>query len=402
MSFDPLTLWSVLLMVGLMLSAAMVLVWLLMPDEPALVYWAAFPALLAAGIAGAMARGLIPDFVSVGLANAGILLGYGLIWTGLRVFDHRRPRLGLLPIAPVLWILLCQLPLFRDHIGNRIILLSVLTAAMSLLCVVQLWRGWRAPSRVRGVAVALFLASTAIALMRIPFAGALVDGDRLLIFVSPRFVWIGLLAILVLILTAFVLVLMLRERVEQTYRAAADRDALTGLLNRRAFIRVAGPLCRKGGPVALLLLDLDRFKQINDRFGHAAGDRVLMQFAQVLRLDAGGGDVVARIGGEEFVALLPGARPNSARQLAERIQNSFRDELEKGGSGASMGCSVSIGLALGELAPLGSLEEGEAVLSALMARADAALYDAKFKGRNRIETVWFGLGDLTGRPETAA
>lgn len=393
MSLDPLTLWSVVLLVGLMLSAAMILVWLMTPDEPALAYWASFPALLSAGIAGAMARGTVPDFVSIELANTVILLGYGLVWTGLRVFDRRRARLGYVIMVPLLWILLCQFPMFRDSIFNRIILLSFTASGLMVLCLSQLWRGWAEPSRMRGVVFGLMVASMGMTLLRIPFAGGLSDGNKLALFTNPHFVWIGLVAMLIMILVAFALVLMVRERVEMTYRSAAERDALTGLLNRRGFMKQASPVCQKGGVVGLMIFDLDRFKLVNDRFGHAAGDRVLMVFAEVLRLDLGPADVVGRIGGEEFVALLPGVRPNVARQSAERIQRSFRDGLERLElGGGSVECSVSIGLAIGDLPSSRTPEEADAELVRVMAKADGVLYEAKFKGRNRIETVWFGAG----------
>ncbi|WP_162375494.1 diguanylate cyclase [Ancylobacter sp. TS-1] len=395
MTFDPLTLWSVVLLVGLMLSAVMVLVWLLTPDEPALLHWAAFCTFLVMGIAGIMARGVIPDFVSIALANAAILFAYGLIWTGLRVFDRRRPRFGYALIAPALWIILCQLPLFRDNLVNRIALGSAFAATLMMLALIELWRGWVAPSRMRPVALALIGLSTCLALLRIPFASVLVPDNTLRLVSDPRFLWIGIVAISVLIIVGFTLVMLVRERTEQFYRSAAQRDALTGLLNRRGFLAEAVPACRRGGTLALMLLDLDRFKQVNDRFGHAAGDRVLMAFARALALDLQAGAILARVGGEEFAVLMPDTRTGAARQAAERVQRNFREELANAHTvGHPIDCTVSVGMAGGELTPCHTDAHAEAALNVLMKRADAALYLAKSGGRDRIETLKVGPEDL--------
>ncbi|MDF2619523.1 MAG: diguanylate cyclase [Xanthobacteraceae bacterium] len=388
MSFDPLTLWSVVLLVVLMLAAIMALVWLLTPEETALVHWAAFCTVFVIGLAGVMSRGLVPDFVSIQLANAAVFVGYGLIWTGLRAFDRRRPRLIYVLVAPAVWIALCQFPFFGDSIVHRIQVSSVIVIALLSLCISQVWKGWVAPSRMRALLLGLLTLSLTMTILRVPFATFMVDDNRLILFSNPRLAWIGLFAILLLICVGFTLVLLVRERVELRYRSAAQRDELTGLLNRRGFMEEAVPASRKSGPAALMVLDLDRFKQVNDRFGHAAGDRVLALFAEVLLLELRPGDVAARIGGEEFAVLLPDVRPETARQIAERIRGSFRQELDRLKLGAgTLECSVSIGLALGA-APQGSVRaEVEAAILRNMARADAALYEAKAQGRNRIEVA---------------
>ncbi|ADH89519.1 diguanylate cyclase [Ancylobacter novellus DSM 506] len=388
MSFDPLTLWSVVLLVVLMLAAIMALVWLLTPEETALLHWAAFCTVFVIGLAGVMSRGLVPDFVSVQLANAAVFVGYGLVWTGLRAFDRRRPRLVYAFIAPAVWIALCQLPFFRDSIVHRIQLSSVIVVVLLFLCISQVWKGWVTPSRMRGLLLGLLTLSLTMTVLRAPFATFMVDDNRLILFSNPRLAWIGLFAMLLLICVGFTLVLLVRERVELRYRSAAQHDELTGLFNRRGFMEEAVPASRKGGPMALMVLDLDRFKQVNDQFGHAAGDRVLVLFAEVLLLELRPGDVAARIGGEEFAALLPDVRPETARQIAERIRGSFRQELNRLKLGAgTLECSVSIGLALGA-APQGpAREEIEAAILRNMARADAALYEAKAQGRNRIEVA---------------
>ena len=163
----------------------------------------------------------------------------------------------------------------------------------------------------------------------------------------------------------------------------ATTDPLTGLLNRRTLMgqleHIRRQLLRNGRPVSLLMLDLDHFKQINDGHGHQVGDRVLKHFAAILKQQARRSDYVARFGGEEFLIVLPEARPNDAVLLAERILNSCRSASvaldDENPHGARIGFSVSIGVA--QLDMRNSIESS-------LSRVDAALYQAKQSGRDRL------------------
>ena len=157
-----------------------------------------------------------------------------------------------------------------------------------------------------------------------------------------------------------------------------DLDSLTETLNRRAFERLAGRRIadKKSYPLALIAFDIDNFKSINDRYGHAAGDAVLRQFGAILRAAVREKDVVGRIGGEEFVLLLPGTDGKFAYRIAERLrtvlESSRFDEID-----AALRVTTSAGIA--------RYRPGEAV-AALLARADHLLYAAKRAGRNRVLT----------------
>lgn len=175
----------------------------------------------------------------------------------------------------------------------------------------------------------------------------------------------------------------LRDMVAQLEETSST-DALTGLPNRRSLfgegLRLAGACLRGGGPCAVLMIDLDHFKQINDSHGHAAGDRALAHVAGLIRSAARASDLVARYGGEEFVVLAPNAGPREARVLAERIRTRVAAEacpLPSGG----FSCTVSIGAAALEA---GGNDAQRAFEEALQ-RADQALYRAKDQGRNRVE-----------------
>ena len=168
------------------------------------------------------------------------------------------------------------------------------------------------------------------------------------------------------------------ERAEEAIRLA-ETDPLTGLANRRAAMNALDMalLASRVGKrsVALLVFDIDRFKPVNDRHGHLAGDEVLRRIAELAKRQARLGDCVARIGGEEFLWIMPGADDVLARDAAERL----RWAVEAGTSLAPVpGVTVSVGWAVHGI--------GDTSLS-LFSRADAALYAAKREGRNRVRAA---------------
>jgi two-component system cell cycle response regulator len=166
--------------------------------------------------------------------------------------------------------------------------------------------------------------------------------------------------------------------VEDSQRLATT-DSLTGLMNRRAFVgameRESDRCERTGAPLSVLLLDVDHFKQVNDRQGHASGDAVLAALGALLPLQSRPYDVTARWGGEEFVVALPHANVADARNAAERIRRAVEGVTIQASNGDSIPITVSIGVA--------ERHPGES-LDALVDRADRAMYAAKTSGRNRV------------------
>jgi diguanylate cyclase (GGDEF)-like protein len=171
------------------------------------------------------------------------------------------------------------------------------------------------------------------------------------------------------------------ERLLLRLAEEARHDALTGLLNRRGFEeRAALELARarrSGEPVALAMFDLDHFKRVNDDWGHQVGDRVLARTGEVIAAHAGEADVVARLGGEEFVVLLADGSETSARTYAERV----RDALVRIEEAGLPTVRVSVGI-----------DHGPAALSIkpMQERADSALYEAKRAGRDRTRVFAAG------------
>ncbi|MDP1829061.1 MAG: diguanylate cyclase [Archangium sp.] len=168
------------------------------------------------------------------------------------------------------------------------------------------------------------------------------------------------------------------ESLNQQLREQSLRDPLTGLHNRRYFaetiVREAARVSRHHEPLAVLALDLDHFKKVNDTWGHAAGDRVLRALAGVISAGVRTSDLLCRMGGEEFIAVMPGAALPIALARAEEWRAAVAAlQFEEG---PSLRCTVSIGVA--------SFRPGHETVEQTLARADAALYEAKRGGRDRV------------------
>jgi diguanylate cyclase (GGDEF)-like protein len=173
-----------------------------------------------------------------------------------------------------------------------------------------------------------------------------------------------------------------QKELEAQLRELATRDPLTGLYNRRHFMELAEhEIVRVGRtqtPLALCMFDADQFKRINDEHGHAAGDRVLIALARAASSMLRSVDVLGRVGGEEFYALLPDATVANAANVAERIRCAVHEVAVTADSGAVIHPKVSIGVT--------GFRPGEH-LESLLRRADDALYDAKQQGRDRTVVV---------------
>jgi diguanylate cyclase (GGDEF)-like protein/PAS domain S-box-containing protein len=202
------------------------------------------------------------------------------------------------------------------------------------------------------------------------------DGSHVPVEVTPHYIELGGQEY------DFAFVQDIRERKEAQRQLAhfAAHDPLTGALNRRAWFERAreeiGRAGRSGRPVAVLMLDLDDFKPINDRHGHDTGDRVLVHCVETCRALMRDYDVMGRFGGEEFVVLAPDTDRRDALALAERLCRAVEGSAPEAGSGAPLRLTVSVGVAV--------WEPGEKSVEPVIRRADQALYAAKRAGRNRV------------------
>jgi len=194
----------------------------------------------------------------------------------------------------------------------------------------------------------------------------------------------GGVAVLVTLPFAWILVGMLLRlhRDEQEMRSLASYDSLTGLLSRHAFFDNANNYVslskREKKPFSVLIIDLDHFKQINDRYGHPAGDAVLKLFADVVNSVARRSDIVGRLGGEEFAVVLPSTGSGEALEFAGRLHQAIDKAVLKF-NGSAIRYTASIGLTEFDTDSEDSIDD-------LLARADLALYQAKQAGRNQTAT----------------
>jgi two-component system cell cycle response regulator len=182
-------------------------------------------------------------------------------------------------------------------------------------------------------------------------------------------------------------------------RAAAARDEATGLGNRRALFnaleRTVARARRQGRPFALILVDLDGFKAVNDRFGHAAGDRLLRAAGAAIRSSLRRRDMAFRYGGDEFAVLLPGVAPSRAEPVAERLRQRVGRTAVEAAANARAGVTASCGVAgwsPGERPPR---------VRSVFAAVDECLYDAKLAGRNRVRRQPGDDGPDQGAPEAS-
>jgi diguanylate cyclase (GGDEF)-like protein len=359
----------------------------------ALLSWGAGYLLCATGLGLLAARGAIPSVLSVEIANAVNLLGYSFVLAGARSFGGREMPLAAYLLAPLVWLIAMQLPPFQADINLRVILMSGCQLTFTALVIYEFWRDRAEPLLSRWPAIILLLTHGAILFARIPMVIARpLESDTDFLRSAPFAVMVfG--SVLYTISFAFLLLSLVKERGEFRHKTAALVDSLTGLANRRAFLHDADALAErraKGGePLAVLLADLDRFKTINDRFGHAIGDRVLQVFADTISRMLRAQDVGGRLGGEEFAILLPKTDAADAARVAERIRRDFAEVAKTVGVHA-VASTVSIGVA--------TTAAATATVTDLLAVADRALYRAKAEGRDRVVVIEYAQAGAEGAP----
>ena len=323
------------------------------------------------------AHGAIPGVWSVCSANTLLCLAYGMMWGGARCFEGRRVHGPLVAAGAAIWIAAFQFESFAQSLPARVTLISCILASYALLSVRELWYARDRELISRWPTLALVLMHAGFLLARIPFAGALTSS---LAAGQPQSLVATVMAFEALFVTfclPFLRAAMTKERAELEQRRAALTDALTGVANRRAFLELGASLLKRTladrRPAALLLFDLDRFKEVNDTAGHQAGDRVLKAFSDLVAGSIRPGDLFGRLGGKEFACLLAEASMAEALRISERLR---RDFAAMRFPGLATNATVSVGVAMAS-------DTGRD-LPALLATADRALYRAKADGRNRV------------------
>jgi diguanylate cyclase (GGDEF)-like protein len=377
MSLDSITLYFVATMVAALLGAMLVFFGS-QESNPALKWWGAAYLLGAASVAlWAMAGDRLGEMFSLAL-NAIGFLACGMVWNASRVFHGRKLNLPGLVLGAIAWIA-AVMSLDPNNAALRLTIGAAIVAVYAALTATELWSERRKSLQRRWPAFLVPVLHGFVLMLPIVLGGLLMPADEK--FGSS--IWVMVFSIelvLYAVGTVFVIFMLVSERTVTAHKNAASVDPLTGMFNRRGFAeacaRVIEREAKAGRPLCVMILDIDHFKGINDRFGHPAGDEILKLFATIVVNNLRLSDLSGRIGGEEFAALLP-CPLDEGVVAAERVREAFEASgivCEEG----TVDTTVSIGVAGG---PAGT------ELEVLLAAADTALYQAKRGGRNRVEAA---------------
>lgn len=366
---------------GFIMAATMIGLYAGGTRQRSLLYWAAGGLLYGMGyLTGHLMLTFeprIPGWVATTIANNQILYGHILILLGIQSHLRRPVWHGLL-VVPLLQAISMNIPALRTFPTPFI----TDTVLMILPDAFGAWLLWRA--RSPGMTLWHRVTSGFLALFGLFLAGRMAY-VLLTRAISSSFDQhlVQILAFLGGMLFAFVmtmlLVLLVFRQKEMHLRETARRDPLTGLRNRLAMRDLARrefeSAARYSTPLSLIAMDLDHFKKINDRFGHGAGDRVLVDIAASLTGQLREADLVFRTGGEEFLVILPHTRREPAAEVAGRLRKAIEDQAWIF-SGQRTRCSASLGVT-----EIDICNEG---WDTAVQRVDQALYKAKTEGRNRV------------------
>jgi len=379
-SLDVGTLFVVAICVTVLLGLFLLFAWT-QERIRALAWWGV--AYLIGGASGALWRfgdAVVPGLPS-SFATVLLFIAVGMIWSAARLFHGRPVRWFATVFGAACWLAACFFPAFAGSAASHIVLSSLIVAGYTFLTATELRQERRKSLIRRWPAMFVPMLHGAIFLFPVALATLWPDGDGVHNLARGWIAVFGIEILLYVVGTAFIVLILAKDRTVRLYKMAAETDPLTGLLNRRGFFEAAGVLMARHrrndmAPISVLAFDLDHFKSINDRCGHAVGDAVLQMFAKVVRETLRATDVVGRLGGEEFVAVIPGALAE-AGVAAERVRSALATASIVR-NGQRITATVSVGVACGSPA---------VAVDALITRADDALYRAKTNGRDRVETA---------------
>lgn len=330
---------------------------------------------------------ILPPGIYVMVSNAAWVCAVSLVYVGVRQFFGLRPLARRTAVLGALCIVAFALMLYGvDELRGRMLLFSAYTFAAMVATGLVFFRQ-RKKIQTRGVMLYLMLASFGLAALHaLRMVVYSVGGQAPLSLLDPTpwglfFIVGGTVTVPALFLA---LLLLIQTSLSEQMQAALTFDGLTRAYSRRSILdeleRELQRCKRAGGKLAVLVLDIDHFKAINDRYGHAAGDAALRHFAQVVQRAVRASDRFGRLGGEEFVLLMYDCDPARALVQAQRVCDALRDtpfHLQ----GREVRMTTSGGLA--------SYQSGDSA-DGILARADDALYRAKEHGRDRVEMAWIG------------
>ena len=360
------------------------------PEVPGVRYWVVGNLINASGLLLIFSRTTIPSLYSIVLANTLIVIGFYILYLGFRA--HRGKKAAdMATIIPLLLLVFLFAAAFayltygwRD-LALRVALVSWVTA---FLCFVIAIEVAGIPSRdrflTRGFAVLIAFngvlnLTRSVATLVIPPSKAFFEGGGMatLAFIES--------SVAIFIFTVGY-ILLISDHLLGQLRQQAEIDFLTNVFNSRSFIKLVEKALatarRDQTTLSLVSIDLDRFKKVNDTYGHAAGDAVLRHFSATVTESLRPGDILGRMGGEEFMVLLPDTEMSEASGVAERLRRNVEQSVVQF-EAIRVALTISLGVA--------NAPHGEKSFDLLAKESDIALYKAKRAGRNRV--AFFEEGD---------
>ncbi|WP_442796660.1 GGDEF domain-containing protein [Pantoea vagans] len=310
-------------------------------------------------------------FLPVAVGNVLVMLAYGGLLNAFRRFCGKPIGTHWL-LGALLWALLCCFPAFYYSLPKRVLVLCIACVAYTAALIQLVWRARDTLKATFWPAQLLLWIHLLFHLARMFLDSAIASTQPGAIGGSDFSVYVILESILFVIGLTFTILAMVNERMQIALKHTSLHDPLTSVWNRRALFTEAEKIvarCRRQNrPFSAILFDLDHFKSINDRYGHHQGDQILIHFCEIVRGLIPAEGRFARLGGEEFAAIIP-AGPRDAEAWCEAIRLAVCASQPN-----DIAWSVSIGFA--------SVTHGQQDFDSLLALADAALYHAKASGRN--------------------
>lgn len=323
-------------------------------------------------------RDSVPDWLSIVVGNAVLLVSFAHFVAALRTYrGHNKGQGPLIAVIAVTLLGQILLTYAWPDLHGRIMLISLVLSLMAAMGVFALFRHHAATTRPEQLVAVMLLGGIVVLMVR----AVHVQDSNLdaLTSSSPLQGIVFTYASLLPVIATSGFLLMCGERLNKDLARLAMSDPLTGVHNRRTMSELANRAIaasrRHGRPLSLLIIDIDHFKHINDQFGHEAGDLALCRVVELVGAELRASDVLARLGGEEFVVILADADEKSALALAERIRERLC-QAEFSISGWPVALQASIGV--------GALGPEISDLETLLRHTDRAMYAAKRAGRNRV------------------
>lgn len=374
---------SVIILAGLMGVVMALVMFFMRRSYPATIQgldeWSQAPLMAFVSTMLFAARGFFPDFLTIVVANFVLYQACILYYAGSQKFLlGRRDTRGWTVLNGCLALAMFWFSSAKPDFETRLLLITLAVSALFFFHA-QLYMRHEGGVFGKRLMIGLLLAQALVAGLRFVSVVAGLAGSSLMDGTWIQALYISMYSFTVLLLSIAV-ILMATDRVHTEFEYLATRDPLTGALNRRAVLDACGAVFASGRRrMALLMVDLDHFKDINDRFGHQMGDAVLREAVGRMQRAIGDKGLLGRYGGEEFVVLLPDVGKTEAMEIAARLKQNIDEPFPADSPMAAVGSmAVSIGVAASESGT------GSTGVDDVLALADAALYRAKAMGRDQV------------------